>query len=292
MAPPIGSTRNMSLRAIPRTLSASRVAARHRNAVQRGTISVAPPVRSPATRSFTEATPPCIQKELCSCSSRPSIVASATLIGISLSIFGYSSLASGQEDNRDSRKAALCESEGERSACTDKETFVSAVADSIPEQNRHLDRKRFGLDLNAWNTIISVTERALTVGSADVEDEESDCSTSDELPADLPPIPHIVEAKATAPLIDPETGMSLEILFVRDQHNRLIGTKLLGHADDSGECTFNIAPGETAFVRIAAIYRHPHGRGPVRLYYSALMPILDLPRKIGEDDDDGYDDDD
>ena len=206
-----------------------------------------------------------------------------------MSIFGYSSFASGQEDNRDSRKAALCESEGESSACADKETFVSAVAESIPEQNRFLDRKRFALDLNTWNKLISATERALTVGSADVDDEESDCSTSDELPTNLPPIPHIVEAKATAPLIDPETGMSLEILFVRDQLYRLIGTRLLAHADDSGECTFNIATGETAFVRIAAIYRHPHGKGPVRLYYSALRPIPDLPRKIFNDDDDGDD---
>ena len=277
----------MSFRAIPRTLGASRIVARHGNAGQLGgTISVAPPVRSPATRSFTEATPPCIQKELCSCRSKPSIVASATLVGISMSIFGYSSLASGQEDNRDSRKAALCESEGESSACTGKKTFVSAVADSIPNHNCYLDRKRFVLDLDAWNKLVSATERALTVGSADKDDEESDCSTTDELPADLPPIPHVVEAKATAPLIDPKTGMALEILFVRDQHDRLIGTKLLGHADDFGECTFNIAPGETAFVRIAAIYRHPHGKGPVRLYYSTLMPIPDLPRKIGDNDDD------
>lgn len=80
-------------------------------------------------------------------------------------------------------------------------------------------------------------ERALTVGLADVDDEESDCSTIDELPADLPPIPHFVEAKVTAPLFDPETSMSLEILFVRDQHDQLIGTQLLGHADDCGECT-------------------------------------------------------
>ena len=201
----------MSFRAIPRTLGASRIVARHGNAGQLGgTISVAPPVRSPATRSFTEATPPCIQKELCSCSSKPSIVASAALIGISMSLLGYSSLASGREDNRDSRKAALCQSEGESSACTDKETFVSAVADSIPEQNRYLDRKRFAVDLNAWNKLVSATERALTVGSADEDDEESDCSTTDELPADLPPIQHVVEAKATAPLIDPKTGMTLE----------------------------------------------------------------------------------
>lgn len=204
-----------------------------------------------------------------------------------MSIFGYNSLANVQENHRDHRKAALCESKGE-SSTDDKQTFVSAVADSIPDQNRYLDRKRFGLDLGIWNKLISDMERALEVGSADEDDEESDCTT-DELPVDLPPIPHVVEAKATAPLIDPETDMSLEILFVRDQHDRLIGTMLLGHADDCGECTFNIAPGETAFVRIVAIYRHPHGKGPVRLYYSTLMPISDLPRNIGDDDDDDED---
>lgn len=207
---------------------------------------------------------------------------------MSMSIFGYNSLANIQENHRDHhRKAALCESKGE-SSTDDEQTFVSAVADSIPDQNRHLDRKRFGLDLGTWNELISDMERELTEGSADEDDEESDCTT-DELRAGLPPIPHVVKAQATSPLIDSETDMSLEILFVRDQHDRLIGIKLLDHADDCGECTFNITPGETAFVRIVAIYRHPHGKGPVRLYYSTLMTIPDLPRMTGNDDDDDED---
>ena len=196
-----------------------------------------------------------------------------------------------------SARTASCESSCSKSSnvAESQRKFISILADNMPDSSRFLERRRITIQMDEWHDIVEKVHRSLPTTDENDDDGESDGNDGDEDVKDddtgesskPPPIPPRVKAYATAPLTDENTNLNLEILFVKDQHNRLIGATMFDETAKKGQCPFTIIPNKTGQVRVYAVYKRPDGKSGDRMYFTPPIAIPGVPKT--EDDSDGDD---
>ena len=193
-------------------------------------------------------------------------------------------------------RVTSCESRDSTSSVADSQRkLISTLAENMPDSKRFLERARIAIEMDEWQDIVEKVRAALPSSDDDDDDDDDEEGGGDDDDKDdtskqtstLPPIPSSIKAQATAPLIDERTNLSLEIILVKDQHNRLIGATLFDETAKKGQCPFTIVPNQTGQVRVYAVYKNPNGKGGDRMYFTPPMAIPGIPKV--EDDSDGDD---